>query len=204
MTTEYGSLFPSTASPAADAPPYVYVGFGERFAARIIDTVLHYGVGIMAMISVAILAFLVQALGGPTADATMARMDGEGFWPFVASLVGILIYETLCEGLFGSTAGKYMLGMVVLKDDGTRCTLQAALKRSVAFFVDSLFFGLIAWNVMKDSPEKKRVGDNWAETIVVKRKSAPAGVLHRPLRFAIVFLVAIALDGILIGVGMLF
>ena len=183
--------------------PYVYPSFGDRLGGRVLDTILHYVVGFAVVIFIGIVAAVVQALGGPSVDETIARMDGEGAWPFITGLLGIVLYGTLCEGLFGSTPGKYILGMVVLNEDGTRCTLTAAFKRSLALFVDTLFFGVIAWSAMKESPKKQRVGDKWAKTIVVKRASVPQGMLHRPLRFAVVLLVALAADGIIVGVGML-
>lgn len=206
MAAEYPSIFTGAAAPQnAAAPAYVYGGFGERTLAQLIDTVIHYAVSFATGITIAILAFFIEAIGGASAAATMERMGGgQTFISILGGFVAVLIYHTICEGYFGSTAGKYMLGLVVLNDDGTPCTVKAAFKRSLAFFVDSLFFGLIAWSHMKDSPEKKRIGDSWADTIVVKRASAPQGVLYRPLRFAVVFLAANALASIVIGVTILF
>ena len=204
MAADYPSIFAGPAAPeSASTPAYVYGSFTERAGARILDMGLHYVVAFAMGLFIAILAMLIETFGGPAAQATIERMGGGGFLSVVGGLIGSLLYHTLCEGLFGSTAGKYVVGLVVLNDDGTRCTMKAAFKRSLAYFVDALFFGLIAWSQMKDSPEKKRIGDNWAETIVVKRSTARPGMLHPPLRFVAVFLAAAALDGIVVALALL-
>lgn len=56
-----------------------------------------------------------------------------------------------------------------------------ALKRSIAFLADALFLGLIAWAHMRDSPEKQRLGDAWADMRVVFRQSLPLPVAHARL-----------------------
>ena len=43
-----------------------------------------------------------------------------------------------------------------------------ALGRSLAYFIDALFCGLVAYWVMSDSRWQQRLGDRWGKTIVMK------------------------------------
>lgn len=119
------------------------------------------------------------------------------------SLFGFLLYSSICEGLHGSTAGKYLLGLVVLRDDGQPATYVQAVGRSFAFIIDGMFAGLVGYLSMKDSPLDQRLGDKWADTIVVRRSSAPAGVVRPPSRFVGVFLLALFVDGLALAAAML-
>lgn len=184
---------PSTPLPL---PGVETVGFGRRAAARIIDLVLHLGVGLFSGIFAALLVGIYAAVSGAAPDAMLAKMQATGAAAFLLSLFGSILYEAICEGLHGSTAGKYLLGMVVLREDGRPCTYVQAIGRAFAFFIDSLFFGLVAYASMKDSPRDQRFGDKWCGTIVVRRASAPAGSLRSPLRFLGVFVLALFLDGV--------
>jgi uncharacterized RDD family membrane protein YckC len=65
--------------------------------------------------------------------------------------------------------------MVVVKEDASPCGVNAGLIRSLAYMIDSLFFGLVAYLQMNKSPQQQRLGDRWAGTIVVRRASLPAG-----------------------------
>ena len=91
--------------------------------------------------------------------------------------------ETLCEGLHGSTVGKILLSMVVVQEDGSPCRLKSALVRSLAYLVDSLFFGVVGYFAMQRTIRNQRYGDSWAETVVCKRSTLPAGTLRGAGRF---------------------
>jgi uncharacterized RDD family membrane protein YckC len=172
------------------------VGFGRRVAARLIDMIIHFGVGLFSGVFAALLVGIYAAVSGTSPDAALATMQETGAAAFLLSLFGSLLYESICEGLHGSTAGKYLLGMVVLREDGRPCTYVQAIGRAFAFFIDGLFFGLVAYSSMKDSPRDQRYGDKWCGTIVVTRASAPAGTLRSPLRFFGVLMLALFLDGV--------
>jgi uncharacterized RDD family membrane protein YckC len=93
---------------------------------------------------------------------------------FVLALLGSIAYHSLCEGISGSTVGKRMLGMVVVREDGNPCDLKAGAIRSFSYLIDSLFFGLVGYLQMNKTPQQQRHGDVWAHTIVVRRASLPA------------------------------
>ncbi|HET7009196.1 MAG TPA: RDD family protein, partial [Anaerolineales bacterium] len=110
----------------------------------------------------------------------------------LASLVLSAAYATFFEGLYGSTPGKLILGMRVVKEDGSRVGLDTALVRALTRFIDGLVFGLPAYLAMKP-PLHQRIGDKMAKTLVVGRRDPGTSAL-RPWWW---FLVAAALYGAL-------
>ncbi|RKD95352.1 RDD family protein [Halopiger aswanensis] len=56
----------------------------------------------------------------------------------LALLVGFavtIVYAFLLEGLYGYTPGKYLLGLVVVKSDGSNCTIGASILRNPEYTV---------------------------------------------------------------------
>jgi len=51
--------------------------------------------------------------------------------------------------MHGSTLGKLALSMVVVREDGSPCGLDAALLRSFAYFVDGLILRARRYSAMK-------------------------------------------------------
>jgi uncharacterized RDD family membrane protein YckC len=104
--------------------------------------------------------FLVGAALGETAFAIL----------FVIGLALVLIYGFLLEGLYGYTPGKYLLGLVVVKSDGSDCTIGASILRNLLWIVDALpAFNLVAVVAILLT-DGQRVGDLVADTIVVERR----------------------------------
>jgi len=82
-----------------------------------------------------------------------------------------LVYGFLLEGLYGYTPGKYLLGLVVVKSDGSNCTVGASILRNLLWTVDALpTANLVAMVLMLGTDENQRVGDLVADTVVVKRQ----------------------------------
>ena len=103
----------------------------------------------------------------------------------------MLLAEAIGEGLGGSTLGKMTLGLRVVRPDGAPINFGAALGRSAAFFVDAIFFGLVAWTSMSGSMLKQRYGDKWANTVVVRVAStADRSRLGAPIVAAVLGTVA--------------
>jgi uncharacterized RDD family membrane protein YckC len=141
-----------------------YVGVGRRFVAIFVDSIL------------------LVILSGPFAEIR----HGDGylqigwhgrrlFWP---SLI-VILYFVLLEGIAGATIGKFVTGIRVVNEDGTKLGWSAAVVRNVARIVDAFpyvfpyFVGAIAvWA----SPIQQRCGDRWANTVVVTKESLDASV----------------------------
>lgn len=84
-------------------------------------------------------------------------------------IAALVLYTAISERLSGATLGKLLTGMRVVAEDGFPIGLRAALLRNLAFPIDALFFGLIAYSAVARSPTGQRVGDGWAKTVVIWR-----------------------------------
>ena len=83
-------------------------------------------------------------------------------------LVAMFLYFVLLEGFWGATLGKRLLGLRVVRADGTAVGLGAALIRNVLRVVDGLpTLGILAAVLIASSQERTRFGDRVADTRVV-------------------------------------
>ena len=101
------------------------------------------------------------------------------FWPGLAAIV----YFTIFEGLTGATVGKFMMGIRVVSEDGSKLTWTASIVRNVArlidefpYFIPYLLGAILVWN----SPTRQRLGDRWGHTVVVTKASLLARELGIP------------------------
>ena len=70
------------------------------------------------------------------------------------------------------------------------------MKRNLAYYVDSLFFGLVAYQKMSESPKRQRIGDHWGRTMVVRLAEIDPSTRPSGLRFAAATLVGLTADGL--------
>jgi uncharacterized RDD family membrane protein YckC len=148
--------------------------FGIRAAARIIDIIVSSVRGVIGG-AIGGIVVAIFAAAGVIADWE-DRGAGKGWaLTFLLGTLGNLAYETLSEGHGGATIGKLACGLRVIREDRGPCTIGKALGRNLAYFIDALFFGLVAWSAISNSPMKQRLGDRWAGTLVVKAATVPAG-----------------------------
>ncbi|MEZ4316960.1 MAG: RDD family protein [Myxococcota bacterium] len=137
--------------------------------------------GVARAIDLAVQFFLMEA-----AFAVSAYLPSEGlvsigedalfYVDLGVGLGAMVLYATLAEWLGGATFGKFCTGLRVLSADGDPIDLKAAFIRSFAFFIDGLFFGLVAYSAVMRSLTGQRLGDEWADTVVVWRGDAPETV----------------------------
>ncbi len=157
-------------------------GFLVRAGARIIDTLygvfLGFGGGVVAGIALA----LLQAAGS-IQPGWQRHLQGQDPLALVLSLVGGLFYHSFAEGIYGASLGKVICQLRVVSEAGGPCTFKSAFIRSLAYFVDALFFGLIAYSSMKKSHLNQRYGDHWGHTVVVQKSQMPPGAA-RPVSLA--------------------
>lgn len=177
--------------------PSTGVSFWPRAAARLLDTgilmVFAFGSGIVGAVVLAILQLV-----GLVDDGWLARMEQDGPWTYLFGTLAGIAYHALCESMSGATLGKLALGLRVTTLDGGRASFGKALGRSFAAYIDLLFFGLVGWSSMSQSPLRQRYGDKWAGTLVVSQHDA--GIKQRRqtgqvvLGVALAFVVACAFD----------
>jgi len=179
------------------------VSFWPRVGARILDTIVAAGVGFFVGLVFAFFVVVAARMNGQPAAPMLARQSQGGLAVFVFAIFGQLAYHIICEGLHGSTLGKLVLKMVVVQEDGTPCRVWPAAIRSLAYFIDGIFFGLVGYLAMKRTPQEQRHGDVWAHTIVCRRSDAPPESLRSGGRFLAVFLLATAVDAAFLMIGLL-
>lgn len=176
-------------------------GFGRRVGAYLIDLALHYVVATVGGLFLGFALGLMSVVTQQPIEVLIARFVHGPAWPaFLAAILGMLAYRSIAEGMHGSTLGKRILGMAVVQEDGTPCRLGSACIRGVAFYIDSLFFGLVGYMHMQKTGMQQRYGDDWAQTVVCRT----AEIKPENLRGAGTFVGALALGVLADGVITLF
>jgi uncharacterized RDD family membrane protein YckC len=167
--TQLGTPAPAHATPG---------GFGIRFAARLIDA----GIGLVIGFTGGLVGAIVVALTrGPRALATGRNVMGSPHaieaiaGSLLISTVGVTAYHLMSEWIGGASLGKLALGLRVRNAQLGPCTFGGALIRTLGYYIDALFFGLVAYLVMQESDTKQRLGDKWGNTVVVEASSLPQG-----------------------------
>lgn len=132
------------------------VGVGPRAIASIIDLV------VLLIISMCI--FLLLGYGTNT-DAD------PGDVPLRVNILGLVLgflYFIIAEGTTGTTPGKRVLKLRVVRLDGRPYAMPDSFTRNVMRVVDGLFFNLVGAIFVWTSPRNQRLGDRLAGTIVVR------------------------------------
>lgn len=136
-----------------------YVGVGRRFVATLIDAILY----LIVFAVVAVVSGHSQASGG-SASASLSGAP--------ALIIDILffLYYIVLEAVLGATLGKLLLGIRVVNVDGSRIGWGASIIRNILRIIDGLpFFYLLGAILIWTSPQKQRLGDRAAKTVVVRR-----------------------------------
>lgn len=161
-------------------------GIVSRAIAYIIDLII-FGL---------IIGFVVLTIGAPFyllfPDQFDTRFIDEGHGLFVQPagpvavlvsfltgttvLIGLIVYFIVLEGRFGFTPGKWLLGLHVLKEDGTRIGYVESIIRNIPKVVgNSVFIVIDALLLMLlFNKEKQRGFDKIARTIVVHKRKKEA------------------------------
>ena len=198
--SEEGRAIEPIATPSVES--IVGAGFWIRALARAIDIGIHYVATFASLIPVVITIGIYSGVTGKDMNQMIKNLDGFSFVAMVFSLVGAVAAHTICEGLHGSTLGKRICKLVVVSDDLSPCSVKAALGRSLAFYIDGLFFGAVGYSSMSNSPRKQRFGDTWNKTLVCRRSIIPATTLRSGARMFWVFLFGFSVDALFLAIGL--
>jgi len=177
------------------------VTFWPRVGARLIDYGLHYCVTYAAGFLFSIL--VLAASGGHFPAWVLVRFRHAGLTGFVTGVVGFVAYNVVCVSMHGSTLGKRLLSMVVVRENGLRCRLWPAIIREFGYFIDALFFGLVGCLAMQKTYQEQRYGDQWAHTVVVKRAGVIPEQLRSDGRFVLALMLAVMIDAAIAMTGLL-
>jgi uncharacterized RDD family membrane protein YckC len=115
-----------------------------------------------------ILAWIIAAATGGT---TAGGFELTGTPAFISFILFLAYYVGL-EASRGATLGKMLMGLRVVKEDGSAVDVQAALIRNILRIVDGFFFYLVGAILVWKSDRKQRLGDRVAHTVVVTASSA--------------------------------
>ncbi len=161
--TPIGAPQPWPQGPEA-APPPTPGGFGIRFLARIVDNVI--GI-VLAAITGGIAGVMIASAGlGPVNAKSHLVLS------FVLTTLGSVAYQAIAERMGCASPGKLICGLRVVNQDGYgRPSAMGALVRNLGYYIDGLFFGIVAQQVMSNNEMKQRLGDKWGKTVVVHASS---------------------------------
>ena len=155
---------------------------GDRLIAVILDTLL-----IGAAFAV-IGMFVASKLGGVTAKGF--SMEGKpAIITIGLTIIFGFLYYWILEGLLGATLGKAMIGIKVIKRDGTKCDLRSSLIRNLLRIIDGLGVYLLGFFIALFSKFRQRLGDHLANSVVVEAR------MGKSLRAVFVILWIFAIGG---------
>jgi uncharacterized RDD family membrane protein YckC len=125
---------------------------------RSISFLIDYGLYLIFFV------WLVTTFGEPNDEGGYSlNNDPKGWWIFIVWL----IYFPIIESINGQTLGKLILGLKVISKSGSRITFWQSFKRHVIDMLDFMFFGLVAFIAIRNTPNNQRLGDLFANTIVI-------------------------------------
>lgn len=152
-------------------------GFWSRLVAFVIDCAIIFTL----LVAIASPLLVTLALSGmPLEDSPATDMWFESQSPLyvvgilivgavtaLSALVVILGYYVFLEGHFGYTAGKKIMGLLVLRTDGTKIGYREAILRNLSKYIHNLIVFDTLIMLIFFYKEKQRGLDRMANTIVV-------------------------------------
>jgi uncharacterized RDD family membrane protein YckC len=176
-------------SPSQATTPALGYVIGRRFVALLIDVIM---LGIFQyLILMGISAMGLHASGNKTptqGDAYdmfvywLSHLDTYSVLLIVVITIIPLVYFTVMEAVQGATVGKMVLGIRVVKLDGSDIGWSQAIVRNLLRIVDELppaIPYLLGGVLILNSSRRQRLGDRFAGTVVVRRRSGTS--LHTSL-----------------------
>jgi uncharacterized RDD family membrane protein YckC len=152
-------------------PPVIlgrYAGFFSRAAAYVLDHAITFGI---AFVITAVIDFFLGFFPFDQWLPTLSNIElAQVGLALLLSIFGLYVLTNAVYNVWfwlisGQTPGKRVLGLRVLRKDGTRLKLGNALRRQVGYWICAIFFLGFIWILF----DNKRQGlhDKVAGTIVV-------------------------------------
>lgn len=127
---------------------------GKRVAATLIDYTLMF----------AIFIFMIYEFGHPNDEGGYTL---SGWWNLIP-ISFWFVYFIITEYFLGGTLGHQLYKLKVVSVNNQPATFgQIALRRISDTLEISWCFGLIAYILVKNTPNNQRLGDLWAKTMVI-------------------------------------
>lgn len=149
-----------------------YVGVGRRFLATVIDWLF----ALLWVIPLSqVTKIVTHDAGGTTLTSYRFQLDG---WRFAVAALLTVFYYIVLEGILGATVGKFLFGVRVVREDGSKMGWGASVTRNLLrvvdlfpFVVPYLLGSVMVWT---GGSQKQRIGDRAAGTVVIRNGSAVA------------------------------
>ena len=142
-------------------------GLGDRAIAALLDSF------VTAILMVPLGMWAAVRWGGVTPNGFELH-DTAAFFTFSMASIYWLLYYWVLEGLFGTTLGKLVMNLRVVRVDGSKIDLRKSLIRNLLRLIDAIGVYLVGFLVAVFSQKRQRLGDHAAGTIVVQRDAAKA------------------------------
>ncbi|WP_431472100.1 RDD family protein [Nonlabens sp. SCSIO 43208] len=139
---------------------YVYAGLGKRILAFIIDALVLFAY-------IIILTFTVYR--------AISVLDGDNdIGAYELSMIPIFIYSLIMHIIFnGRTVGKFIMGIKVVKEDGSPARWSDFIVRWIVRLVDLWLFMFTVGTVsILLTDKQQRLGDMMAKTIVINTRKS--------------------------------
>lgn len=153
-------------------------GFWPRLVAYIIDNI---AIGATILVLFIPMLLMMVILNVPMSDTPAYTWDHNAVELAVFIAVALITivsaaivafgYYIVLEGHFGYTLGKYLLGLRVLKTDGTRIGYKEAFLRNLSKYINNLIVIDALIMLIFFNKEKQRGFDKIANTMVVHTRS---------------------------------
>ena len=187
----------AVSSPSETQAPTSGAGFWVRAGARIIDIVVHNLIWYVTAYLLGFAIYIFSVISGIPMSRILANVESTSIslTAFILAIIGSIFYHAISEYMYGASLGKLIFRLHVRNEDGQPISIKASLIRSFVFFIDGIFFGIVAYYNMQTSHLNQRLGDKWAKTIVVERSKLAPSQLPSGWRFLFAFTLSVVADG---------
>ena len=124
---------------------------------RIFATIIDYGIYFVFF-------YFYVDFFGHTNDSGGKTVEG---WLALALPLFWFIYFVVVEAYSGATLGHHNLNLLVITTTRNKIGFEEAIKRHLLDFIDIYFLGIPAIIAIRNTDKHQRIGDLWANTIVV-------------------------------------
>lgn len=146
-----------------------YGGFWIRFVARVIDTVILAVVGFIIRMPLMLIAGVSAGGIGSGDFSALPLLLGVGGIVILLNLAVSIAYEAYFLSTRGATPGKMVLGLKVIRSDGSPITVGVAIGRYFAQWVSGIIL-LIGYIIAAFDAQKRSLHDHICDTRVIYAK----------------------------------
>jgi uncharacterized RDD family membrane protein YckC len=136
------------------------VGVGPRALAYVLDS----------LVLAVTIALVDVASGGSQPSVSRSFLVDPNTAAVVLITAASLVYFGGLESAWGGTVGKRVVGLRVAMADGSTLTGHAVLIRTICRLIDGILFYAVGAVLVWSSPQRQRLGDRWAGTVVVRTR----------------------------------